>query len=142
MATVRPGWVGGRFTTEGRDVFAAVSRAVVPSLTSASKRAMAAQVAGLETLIAGLPHAVRRELAQLLALLSTAPGRRWLTGLGASWTEATPDEVAQALDAMRRSSLALRVQAYLALRELALAAHHADPASWRELGYPGPLAVG
>jgi hypothetical protein len=39
---------------------------------------------------------------------------------------------------MRRSTLAIRQQVYLALRELMMASYFAGPATWRQLGYPGP----
>jgi hypothetical protein len=103
---------------------------------------MAAQLSAVETVIASLPSAMQGELGSLLAVLSTLPGRRLLAGLASDWRDASVAETAQALGSMRRSRVALRVQAYLALRELSLAAHHADTASWKELGYPGPVPVG
>jgi hypothetical protein len=142
VTTVRPGWRAGRLTTEGRQVFGAVSRAVVPSLSNATPEALERQLAALEVLVAGLPRAMQSELAELLALAASLPGRRFLVGLEPPWAFAKVAETAQALESMRRSDFSLRVQAYQALRELALAAHHADPASWVEIGYPGPLALG
>jgi hypothetical protein len=45
------------------------------------------------------------------------------------------------LTGMRRSSLAVRQQAYLALRELTMAAYFAEPATWGRLNYDGPRAI-
>jgi hypothetical protein len=42
---------------------------------------------------------------------------------------------------MRVSSLALKQQAYQALRDLTNAAYYADPSAWNVLGYPGPKAL-
>ena len=39
---------------------------------------------------------------------------------------------------MRASRIALRQQAYHALRDLTHAAYFADAATWARLGYPGP----
>ena len=40
-----------------------------------------------------------------------------------------------------RVALALRQQAYHALRELTNAAYYADASAWRTLGYPGPSNI-
>ena len=42
---------------------------------------------------------------------------------------------------VERLRLALRQQAYHALRDLTNAAHYADPQIWALMGYPGPRAV-
>jgi hypothetical protein len=142
IATLRPGWRGAQLTDEGREVMAAVSRAVVPVLAQADRASMDSQLSAIELLIATLPRPLQNELADLLALLCSAPGRWAVVGLRSDWAKANPAETSRALEDMRHSAIALRAQAYQALREVCLAAHHADPASWRELNYPGPLSVG
>jgi hypothetical protein len=42
---------------------------------------------------------------------------------------------------MRGSGIALRQQAFLALREIVNAAYFSEPSTWAVLGYPGPLAI-
>ena len=42
---------------------------------------------------------------------------------------------------MRLSTLALRQQAFHAMRDLINAAWFADPSTWAAIGYPGPRAV-
>lgn len=142
VATLRPGWRNAQLTTEGREVFAAVSRVVIPGLATAGEAAMDSQMNAIQSLIGHLPRPLQGELADLLALLCSAPGRRTLAGLRTDWRVASDTETTHALDAMRHSTIALRAQAYQALRELCLAAHHADPASWFELNYPGPVSIG
>jgi hypothetical protein len=142
LATVRPGWRDGHLSGEGRDLFAAVSRAVVPALEGADRDAMAGHLSGIEAVIAGLPPSTRSELSDLLALLCSAPGRWAFAGLRPPWRDASVADTASTLEAMRRSGIQLRAQAYQALRELALAAHYGGPATWAQLGYPGPVTVG
>ena len=62
-----------------------------------------------------------------------------LAGLATDWPDASVTQVQAALTDMRHSRLALRQQAYLALRELTCAAYFADPGTWMALGYSGPL---
>jgi hypothetical protein len=69
------------------------------------------------------------------------PGRIALAGLRTDWHDAGVAEVQTAMLGMRDSSLALRQQAFLALRELTNAAYFSDPSTWSLLGYPGPNAV-
>jgi hypothetical protein len=89
--------------------------------------------------IAALPPHTQAELAQLLSVLASAPGRWALAGLPTDWADASVDQVRAALLDMRHSRLALRQQAYLALRELTCAAYFADPSTWMALGYSGPM---
>lgn len=141
----RPGFGGGRLTPDGRAVFRAVARVVLegslPEEADARERALDAHLGQLELVVAGLPPPTRSELSRLLALLSVAPGRRWLTGLRADWGEASVQEVEAALRRMRAGADSLRQQAYHALRDLTNAAFYGRPESWPLLGYPGPAPV-
>jgi hypothetical protein len=132
-------------TLAGRELFAAVARAVLdgslPSEPSARKAALAAHLERLDATVAGLPAALRSELSDLVALLSAAPGRIAFAGLRTAWPQASVAEMQTALQDMRLSSLALRQQAYQALRDLTYASYYADSATWTQLGYPGPSAM-
>jgi hypothetical protein len=144
-ALFRPGVVDDRLSPEGRQVFRAVARAVLASVlpTPEAEASMAidALMSRLDTTIAGFPGPVKDELSLLLSLLAAAPGRIGLAGLGSSWQAATVEDVQAALQSMRLSGVALRQQAYHALRDLTNAAYFADPATWPKLGYPGPREV-
>ena len=142
LAWVRPGLVGNRLTPGGRKVFRAVARAVLdgslPTAGAPREAALASLLDRLDTTLAGFPAAIQAELSQLLALLAAPPGRLALVGLRGDWPEATPAELQQALQDMNRSGLALRQQAYHALRDLTNAAYYADAQAWAAIGYPGP----
>ncbi|AKJ31446.1 hypothetical protein [Caldimonas brevitalea] len=100
-----------------------------------------AQVDRIQAFVATVPPATRHELSQLLTVLGSAPGRRLLAGLDADWGDASVAEVQQALDRLRLSRLALRQQAYHALRDLSAVSFYATPTSWAALGYPGPTDI-
>lgn len=142
LALLRPGLVDGRLGPAGREVFAAVARAVLdgslPADAQARRDAIAAHLRRLDDTVAGFPAAVRAELSDLLGLLGAAPGRVAFAGLVPAWGDASVAEIQAALQDMRTSRLALRQQAYHALRDLTNAAYYADPATWVALGYPGP----
>lgn len=145
LAMLRPGLVDGRMSPAAREVFRAVALGVLdgslPAAQSARDAALGAHLNRLDDTLAGFASATQAELSQLLALLASSPGRHALAGLRADWPDASPREVQDALQEMRTSSLALRQQAYHALRDLTNAAYYADPQTWPLMGYPGPQPV-
>jgi len=54
------------------------------------------------------------------------------------WNDASAASIAQFLQAWRTSPFVKLRSAYDALHQLLLAACYADPATWSEIGYPGP----
>lgn len=146
VALVQPGLVNGHtLSPRAREVMAAVARAVLegslPADEGARARDLQAHLDRVQQTIDGLPRHVQRELSLLLALLGSAPGRVALAGLSSDWAAAPVPELQAALQSMRTSSLAMRQQAFLALRELTNASYYADPGTWALLGYPGPNPV-
>ena len=145
LALFQPGLQDGRLKPASREVFAGVARAVLdgslPADASQYKLALELHLQRVDDVLFAFPHAVQTELSQLLAILSSAPGRVALAGLHAPWTNASVTEVQSALQSMRISSLALKQQAYQALRDLTNAAYYADPSAWTVLGYPGPKVI-
>jgi hypothetical protein len=144
LALLQPARRDGRFSDGARALIAAVARAVLAELVpsgAAEAAALAGLVKRLEETVAGMPPAMQAEIDELFTIASSAPGRIGLIGLGAPWHEASPQQVAQALQGLRLSGLALRQQAFHALRDLTNAAWFADPATWAALGYPGQRAV-
>jgi hypothetical protein len=95
----------------------------------------------VEAAIDGLPPALQGEVDELLTIAGSAPGRLALVGLRAGWAEASVAEVQAALASMRDSSLALRQQAFHALRDLTSASYFSDAGPWAAIGYPGPRPV-
>jgi hypothetical protein len=145
VALLRPGLRDGRLTPAGRSLFEAVASAVLddalPTDTSARRAALADHLDRLDATLAGFPPHLRRELSDLIALLDAAPGRWLVCGLRNHWSTARTNDIRAALQAMRESTIALRQQAYHALRDLSNAAYFADPSTWPLLGYPGPRAM-
>jgi len=140
-----PGWRGGRLSPSGRVLFRSVAQSVLegslPVEASARDRALTGLIERLEATVAGLPSATRGQLSQLLGLLQIGPARRWLCGLEAAWGDAAPHDIDRALTRMRSADDELRQQAYHALRDLLGASYFSDPATWSQLGYPGPTAI-
>lgn len=146
LSAWQPGLQAQGLAPDARALWRAVAGAVLqaqlpPAGTPERETALAAWLQRLEASLLGLAPATRRELSDLMAVLGTAPGRRWLAGLARPWAEADDAEVAGALQSMRQARLAVRQQAYHALRDLTHAAWFADPVGWRSLGYPGPRTL-
>jgi hypothetical protein len=131
----------GKLTPAGRLAVGAVARGVLDDSLGDDEAALARQLDGFDAAIANFPVAVRAELAQLLGLLLAAPGRLLLFGTATPLHELERAELQAALQTMRTSSLALRQQAYFALRDLNAAAFYAEPAHWVAIGYPGPMSL-
>ena len=79
LALLSPGLVAGRLTPRGRQLFAAVARAVlegiVPPAGPESTQVLEAHLLRLDQTIAGFPSHLQDELSLLVALLTHAPGR-------------------------------------------------------------------
>ena len=135
----------GRLTETGRTVFRAVSRGVLegtlPAEGSSRTKALDELLVRVEELTSALPPHAQDELAQLLSVLASAPGRRVMAGLEESWNFATDEQVRNALQSMRVSRLALRQQAYAALHDITAAAYFTEVSTWAQLGYPGPMKI-
>lgn len=145
VVLMRPALEAGRLRPGTRAVMLAVAQAVLdgvlPTEPAARTAALDGHLQRLETAIAAFPMPTQAELSQLLALLSSPPGRIALAGLSTDWTQASVPQVQAALQGMRLSSLALKQQAYHALRDLSNAAYFSDPSAWAHLGYPGPTDI-
>jgi hypothetical protein len=113
----------------------------LPTDADARRAAIDQHLLRVQQTVHGLPPHARAELAQLITLLDTRAGRWALLGLGPDWPAMQPTDLAGALSSMRRSAFSLRRQVYMALRELTMASFFADRSTWRQLGYPGPMAI-
>lgn len=145
LALLRPGWQGGRLSADAAIVMRAVARGVLdgnlPDDAVKREAALHGHLQRLAATIVGLPAATQSELSQLLALLASMPGRTLLAGLHVPWADASVEQLTAALQDMLSSSIALRQQAFHALRDLTNAAYFADPGTWPMLGYPGPTDI-
>jgi hypothetical protein len=144
LALLQPARREGRFGDPAQAMLAAVARAVLGELLpqgAAQAAALQGLVKRLEETVASMPPAMQGEVDELFTIAASAPGRVGLIGLGTAWQEASIGQVTDALQALRFSSLAMRQQAYHALRDLTNAAWFADASSWAMVGYPGPRPV-
>lgn len=145
LALIQPGLRQGRLSEVGRNVFAAVARAVLDGQLPAGdddlRVALQAQVNRVDATIAGFPPAMQAEIGELVSILASAPGRWALTGLVPDWPAATTAELHAMMQGLRQSSLALRQQTYHALRDLTLGPYFADSVNWSAIAYPGPLKL-
>ena len=145
VALLRPGRRDGKLTAAGRAMFTAVAGAVLgpllPPDAALRAQALQAHLDRVQATIAGMPPAMQSELDELVTIVSSAPGRLALVGLNTDWTTATEPQVTAALQGMRESSLALRQQAFHALRDISNASYFAHATTWSAIGYPGPRAL-
>ena len=145
LATLRPARRDGRLTDSGREIFVALAPAVLtgmlPAQPAVRAAALQAYLGRVQDALLGLSPALQGEVDELLTIAASGVGRRALVGLATPWAEASATEVQAALGAMRDSSLALRQQAYHALRDLTSASWFSDESTWAAIGYPGPMAV-
>ncbi len=145
LALITPARREGKLTEPAKAMLLAVAKAVLdttlPSQATAQARALDGYLVRLHDTVAGMPPAIQAELDELVTIAASAPGRFALVGLRSSWGTATVAEVADALRSMRDSSLALRQQAFHALRDLTNGAYFADRSTWPAIGYPGPREV-
>lgn len=139
LALMRPGLLHGKLTESGREVFGGAARGLLDGIIGPDE--IAPLLARIDTLVSGLPPNAQAELSQLLALLASAPGRMAFAGLAPTWAEATVQQIQDAMQSMRLSSVSLRQQAYQALHDIAGAAYFSDDATWALLGYPGPKSI-
>ena len=124
----------------------AVLRAIVPVMLAGAlpnaaqdrRNAIADTVRGIDVAVQGLSPTAQEELRQLFAQLSLPPTRFALARVSAPWNDASESDVRAFLDRFRDSSLTLLRSAYGALHQLTFAAWYGNPASWPQIGYPGP----
>lgn len=135
----------GRLSAQSREIFVAVGGAILdgclPTEPAARSAALAGTVDRIEQLIAGLPGPTQDELAELLGILSTGPGRVGVVGLWSSWRDTDPARMGTHLQGLRVSGLALRRQVYQAFHEIVNGAYFSDEKSWALMGYGGPVEL-
>jgi hypothetical protein len=128
---------------------AEIIRALVPVVLAGSLPADAAErtTAIEETLeafaraVSGLAPAIQEEIGEMLSLLSFAPTRLAMAGIGSSWRDASAADITAFLQDWRTSRFELKRAGYRALTQLIQGAWFDNPRAWRLIGYPGPPAL-
>lgn len=145
VALMQPGLQNGKLTEDARLIFSRAGQTILagtlPAEAGPNQIAINALLDRINAFIAGTPEHVQAELSQLLGLLGTVAGRRGVVGLSPGWHDATVPEISAAFQAMRVSSVSLRVQAYQALHDIVSASYFSGQESWAVLGYPGPKTI-
>lgn len=145
VALMQPGLQQGKLTESSRLIFTRAAQAILagtlPSDAVRNQLAITDLLDRIDTFIGGTPDHVKAELSQLLGLLGTAAGRLAIVGLSTAWDKVNVSEMTLALQGMRVSSLALRVQVYQALHDIVSASYFSGQESWAVLGYPGPREI-
>lgn len=133
----------GELTAQGRDIFKAIALAVLGNLLPADKAQREAkleqQMKRLTEIIQSMPTGSQQELAALLGALANAPTRWALTGLSKPWSEASVQEITEALNTIRLHGPLPRFVSYHVLRDVTCLAYFSTPDNWPTAAYPGPL---
>lgn len=145
VAMIKPGLVNGRLSPSARLLMTRVGQAMLqgtlPADAQVQPSAFDALLQRTDAFTSGLPVHVQTELSQLLGLLATAGGRRGIVGLSTAWEDATVAQTTAALQSMRTSGMALKIQAYQGLHDIVFVPYFSGEESWKTLGYPGPTPV-
>ncbi|GAB4345291.1 MAG: hypothetical protein Kow006_02330 [Gammaproteobacteria bacterium] len=132
-------------TDEDQIIVAAIAPVMLgealPADPAAHRERIREVVRGVDYAISLLSEATRDELRDLFGLLGNSLGRVIIAGLWSRWDRAGPAEVGRFLNDWRLAYLDLLRQGYQGLHELIMAAWYGNPASWPDIGYPGPPEV-
>jgi hypothetical protein len=94
----------------------------------------------IDALLATSDPAMVAEIQQVLGLIESAAAGMLLDGRTSTFTGSAPAEQDRVLAAWRSSDLQVRRIAFRALNGLCGASYWSDPAVYRHIGYPGPVA--
>ncbi|MFT3858080.1 MAG: hypothetical protein QM742_11495 [Aquabacterium sp.] len=135
----------GKLTEHGRDVFRGLTIGMVGPMLPKDPAQRDAMLEGhlrhVETFLSTLPPVMQVEVNAVTGLLGNMPTRRLLTGLGSRWTEASEEQIAEALEAMRLNPLPSTRLTYQVVRSLTLMSFFANSDHWSLTGYPGPVQI-
>lgn len=123
-------------------VLAAIAERLCPGgdgLPAASEIGVAGKV---DAFLDGMDPWTVADVRKLLGLFESRAGGLLLDGRWRPFTELSLAERDAALDGWRRSRLAFKRAAWLALRGLVVSQYWADPRVYVRLGYPGPPSFG
>jgi hypothetical protein len=139
-AAVAPGGDDGPgfFSPWEREIFTQVAERMVDTgLPEAPALRSTQAVAVVERVASGLDPAVSGQLPLALRLLEYGP--ILFDATLCRFSRMSPEQKDVSLRAWMTSGLALRRQAWLAFRNLALLGYYSQPETWPLVGYRGPL---
>lgn len=139
------GFNDGKMTGHGRDVFRGLAigfvGAMLPKDAAQREAILENHLQRVEVFIAGMPQVLRAEISAIAGLLGNMPTRRMLTGLGSTWTQASDDDIAAAIEHMRLNPLPTTRLTYQVVRAITCMAFFTNSDNWHLTGYPGPVQI-
>lgn len=135
----------GKLTEHGRDVFRGLARGFVgpmlPKDQAQRDAVLEAHLKQVETFLTTMPPVLQVEVNAVAGLLGNMPTRKLLTGLGSRWTEASDEQIAEAMESMRLNPLPSTRLTYQVVRSLTCMAFFTNSDNWHLTGYPGPVQI-
>ncbi len=128
--------------TSDRTFLASVAPAMLkgslPTEAVAKKSAIDQMLIYMDAAIFALGPHNAKQMADLFTLLNFGLSRGLTTGVWSKWENASQEEIENFLNKWRESSLGLFNLGYNGLNKLMAATWFGQPASWQQVGYPGP----
>lgn len=139
------GMADGHLTEHGAEALRGLARgvlsAMLPKDPGLRQAALDAHIKRMDVYLHNLPKALRTEINALLGLLANPPTRYLVTGLSQSWSQASDQDITQALERMRQHALPTTQMAYHAVRDITCVLYFTAPENWSTVAYPGPVNV-
>ena len=122
-----------------RAVAPVMLKGALPEDTAARQMGIDNMLVYIDTAIFNLGPHNTKQMKELFDLLNFGLSRGLTTGVWSKWDKASEDEIENFLTRWRESSLSLFNLAYNGINKLMCATWYGQPASWDQIGYPGPL---
>lgn len=122
-----------------RAVAPVMLKGALPEDTTARQLAIDNMLAYIDIAIFNLGPHNTKQMTELFDLLNFSLSRGLTTGVWSKWDKADEKEIENFLNRWRESSLSLFNLAYNGINKLMCATWYGQPASWDQIGYPGPL---
>lgn len=139
------GMSDGKLTEHGMDVLRGLARGVLgpmlPQDAVKQNAALDAHIQRMDVFLNNLPKALRTEINALLGLLANPPTRYLVAGLSKPWSQASDEDISQALNQMRLHTLPTTQMAYHAVRDITCMMYFTAPDNWNLVAYPGPISI-
>lgn len=139
------GLSGGKLTEHGRDVIRGLTigyvGAMLPKDAAQREATLSAHMQHVDEMLNGMPVVLQGQVGALLGLLGNYATRKMLTGMGSSWSEASEEDIAQALETMRLNPLPSTRLTYQVVRGVVLLSFFSHSSNWHLTAYPGPVQI-
>mgnify|MGYP000305088621 CR=1 FL=1 len=113
-------------------------KGTLPTESAAQKSAIDQMLIYIDSTIFALGPHNAKQMSELFTLLNFGLSRGLTTGVWSKWEHASEEEIENFLNKWRNSSLGLLNLGYNGLNKLMTATWYGQPASWEQIGYPGP----